>query len=646
MQGIAIDKAAQRFLFGEARHSRLSLRALLRELHAQFVKAATLAHKPELANALPLLRLLRQAQRADDEARQPPLPGGTMTFAEFCDKQPEDFYRADELRELYDEYLTEQRAASDGRPLERTFQRASLQTWDVSAALRAIEILTPHLALPPRREHAIDAWLAPPIAARLRALGIDSIGAVIDYINRHGYRWHSKIKGFGRKRAEAMVGWIRHDARRAGELTVVATRPRSQLTAADLLALRAGRGAIVPFEALVLPVNLDGFHGTNRERQRPCQLDISNDRDAIERWLHAGSENINTQRAYRREAERILQWCIYEKCKPLSSMSVDDCIEYREFLIALGDATSAWNWRVQRDDWIGAKSHPRSSPNWRPFEGRMSQRSIERSLVIVRSLFDWLIDAAYLAGNPWKSVKLQLSSHERFKHEPSSTRVRDLALAKDEWDYLLELAQRLQGSERQARAKVILRLAGQAGLRRDELANVSTGNLKPVTTENPHTGEKRKRYLLEIRGKGGVERQVPMALELDHCLREYLQLRGLSPLPEQCPPATPLVAALTTEQRADARLSAGRVYAIVKRLIQVGADDLEQQGRADQAEHMRSLARTHALRHTFGTVAAEKNSPAVVQAWMGHAEVSTTMGYFSPRQAVQFELLDQTFKAS
>jgi integrase len=159
-----------------------------------------------------------------------------------------------------------------------------------------------------------------------------------------------------------------------------------------------------------------------------------------------------------------------------------------------------------------------------------------------------------LAGNPWKSVKLQLSSHERFRHEPSSTRVRDLALAKDEWDCLLEFAQRLAGSERQARAKVIIRLAGQAGLRRDELANVSTGNLNPVMTQDPHTGERRKRYLLQIRGKGGVERRVPMTLELDRCLGEYLQLRGLSPLPAQCPPATPLVAALTTEQRTEARL--------------------------------------------------------------------------------------------
>lgn len=295
-------------------------------------------------------------------------------------------------------------------------------------------------------------------------------------------------------------------------------------------------------------------------------------------------------RAYQREAERGLQWCVYEKGKPLSSMTVEDCIEYREFLVSLADVTAPWHWQVQRSDWIGAKSHPRSSPNWRPFEGRMSQKSIERSLTIVRSMFEWLVSQAYLSGNPWRPVQLQLSSHERFKHTASSIAVRDLALAKEEWDGLLELASTLAGSERCARAKVVVRLAGQAGLRRDELAHVSTGSLKPLVTKDPNTGEERKRYLLEIRGKGGVERMIPMTVELDHCLRAYLQLRGLPSLPEHCPPATPLIAALTTEQRPDSRLSAGRIYAIVKRLIQVGAAELERQGRAEQAEHMRSLA--------------------------------------------------------
>ena len=46
-------------------------------------------------------------------------------------------------------------------------------------------------------------------------------------------------------------------------------------------------------------------------------------------WLQALS---NTQRAYRKAAERFLLWAITHKGKALSSMSNEDCIEYRDFL--------------------------------------------------------------------------------------------------------------------------------------------------------------------------------------------------------------------------------------------------------------------------------------------------------------------------
>lgn len=201
------------------------------------------------------------------------------------------------------------------------------------------------------------------------------------------------------------------------------------------------------------------------------------------------------------------------------------------------------------------------------------------------------------------------------------------------------MADRLPGVERSARAQVIVRLAGQAGLRRDELAHVSIANLKPVVMLEDRT----KRYLLTLRGKGGVDRVIPTTEALIDCLGGYLATRHLPVTPEECPPDTPLIAALTSERTADPRLSASRIYSIVKRLIQYGAESLQAEGRVDEARHMSALARAHTLRHTFGTIAAEKNLPAVVQSWMGHSDVKTTRGYFSPRQSVQFKLLDETF---
>jgi len=40
------------------------------------------------------------------------------------------------------------------------------------------------------------------------------------------------------------------------------------------------------------------------------------------------------------------------------------------------------------------------------------------------------------------------------------------------------------------------------------------------------------------------------------------------------------------------------------------------------------LLRFHDLRHTFGTIAAEKFALPTVQSWMGHADVQTTMNLY------------------
>ena len=76
----------------------------------------------------------------------------------------------------------------------------------------------------------------------------------------------------------------------------------------------------------MVPLPLSGIDGSNRERRRICQIDVATDRDAFLRWLHAVAVNDNTRRAYAREAERVLQWCLDREGKPLSSMTVDDAM--------------------------------------------------------------------------------------------------------------------------------------------------------------------------------------------------------------------------------------------------------------------------------------------------------------------------------
>lgn len=82
-------------------------------------------------------------------------------------------------------------------------------------------------------------------------------------------------------------------------------------------------------------------------------------------WLQSLS---NTQRAYRKEVERFLLWAIVHKGKPLSSMTNEDCTEYRDFLAD----------PQPRSRWCGERGRERWSLLWRPFEGPLSSSAQRR----------------------------------------------------------------------------------------------------------------------------------------------------------------------------------------------------------------------------------------------------------------------------
>ena len=56
--------------------------------------------------------------------------------------------------------------------------------------------------------------------------------------------------------------------------------------------------------------------------------------------------------------------------------------------------------------WVARSGNnaPRFSPEWRPFVGPLSGRSVDYAIVVVSSLFDWLVRAQYLKVNPFHAL--------------------------------------------------------------------------------------------------------------------------------------------------------------------------------------------------------------------------------------------------
>jgi hypothetical protein len=73
----------------------------------------------------------------------------------------------------------------------------------------------------------------------------------------------------------------------------------------------------------------------------------------------------------------------------------------------------------------GGRRFARAHPDGRPFPGPLSPASQRQAVVILNTLFSWLVNAGYLAGNP-----LSLSRQRTRKAKPRITRY----LEEDLWN--------------------------------------------------------------------------------------------------------------------------------------------------------------------------------------------------------------------
>lgn len=78
----------------------------------------------------------------------------------------------------------------------------------VGERVRALNYLETVLSVIPSAADRLESWFARPTAKCLRNRGIVTLADLVQFINAHGYRWHARITGFGRQRAEQVLAWL------------------------------------------------------------------------------------------------------------------------------------------------------------------------------------------------------------------------------------------------------------------------------------------------------------------------------------------------------------------------------------------------------------------------------------------------------
>jgi len=486
------------------------------------------------------------------------------------------------------------------------------------------------LATDPVPGDLVSAWFDGAVADRLILADIPTIGELMDRIRRKGYRWWMTVPKLGEKGAARVVQWLRGYELALGSLPEHGLSPLRSLSVPVRLGQRPPQTAIVPIEVFAVPENVDGTSGSNRWPGRP-RIEAENDLQAIHAWLATKSGNRNTQRAYRKEAERMLLWAIIERGKALSDFSVDDCTGYRDWLSMLGRSSlDQWAFNIPPTDWIAPRNTPRFSADWRPFDGALSASSVKHAITILGSLFEWLVRVQYCAFNPWDAVGKTLVVQQEAPDNIELTRVFSVA----QWRFLMDHLHGMVQTDHTGRLRFALPFAHATGLRLSELVDAKTGRLYTM----PLRDGMGVRWMLKVLGKGGKWRAVPVPDRIITLLREFLARRGLDADPPANPPDTALIPRVGSNEA----ISPSGLYKAIRGLFQEAAHALHASGKAHDARAF-ERASVHWLRHSCGSHLGSSGVPVnLIQKLLGHASVATTSIYTeSDEERLWLEVADR-----
>lgn len=447
----------------------------------------------------------------------------------------------------------------------------------------------------------VGRWLSPRIANALLRERIHTLADLTVRVPRRR-QWWVVVPGLGPTAAAQVEQFFKSHP----DLT---ERARALIAQTDTNETK-------PWEQFVVPTDLDGSTGRFRAPKDTCALEANDDYTAIHAWISL-QESSATQRAYRKEAERLLLWAILDRGKPLSSLTTEDAIDYRNFLRKPTPATR----------WIG-KPRPRAAPDWKPFQGPLSPKSLGYALSVIGAMYRWLIEQRYVLVNPFAGVKVK-GAKSRDSFDASR------GFNEHDWSLVRSVATNIEwtggwSKEAAARLNFILDFWHATGLRPQEFADARLGQIH----RDDHGDD-----WLKVLGKGNKVGKIALPLAATSAVDRYLRSRKLAVTRTRWDPKTPLIPNLTEDE---SRITRTRIWALMKRFFNFAAIELEDASPATAAKLRR--ATPHWLRHTHATHALSRGVELTsVRDNLRHASVATTSAYLHSDDVKRAQQLRKAF---
>lgn len=381
----------------------------------------------------------------------------------------------------------------------------------------------------------------------------------------------------------------------------------------------------------ILPLfdSIDHLH-KNAEHVILPSTHVQSDFNHVLDFLKSYNGSLGTFNSYRREAERLLQWCWLIKHMTLTELKRDDIEHFVRFCQSppLG--------------WIALKKVPRfietegiraPNPMWRPFvvtvsksarkrgdttslsQFSLSQGAVQEIFAILSTLFNFLIADEYLVSNP---VALIRQKSKFVRKRQLNSPIRRLSLI--QWQAVLDAAEALalEHPEKHERTRFMLSMLYGMYLRISELAATD----RWIPTMNDFAKDSHGHWWFTTVGKGNKERQIAVSEAMLASLVRWRTHLGLTALPA---PAdnSPLIPKI----RGSGPMSD---TAPIRRLVQLCFDraalHLRNHHQADEADGL-DAATVHWLRHTGISEDVKTRPREHVRDDAGHSSSATTDRY-------------------
>ena len=630
VEGLDLDKSWDRYLATEGnRTDQRVVRSTIAWIRGEFAAAAKRENRPGTAR-LVLLNLGGPPQNS---------PALAPASAPAAQKRPtleafiqaigmENFSEAEQIERYVEEFGIA--AEEDPRQRSKLQRRARL----IKRQLLALDWLEQSVSQLPAAGDGVEAWFAHSLAALLKKAGLNTLFLLAERINGVGVRWWTIVPGIGELKGDRIVEWMRLHAQSTrlpiGEHALIR---RSEADPEQLARVVKPTTDLVPLEKFRVPAELDGSQGEFRAHR--SMLSARNDYEAVMAWLATKHEQPNTQRAYRREAERLLLWAVLERRKAMSSLTTEDATAYMAFL------------KDPPARWCAPRHLQRWSPLWRPIEGPLKAGARQQAQRILNGLFNFLMKQTYMIGNPFAGVT------------PPKVPVRPLGsgrtLTRDQWAVLeaVTAADESPLGRRRARA---LHWLYATGLRTAELCAAKCGDLEAVDYIDDAGGQ-HVGWILNVIGKGTKHRGVVVPSSLVDEFQRHLTEHGkgavtaegnktlaiLVDLDKDIAQTDPNQAVPEQDQakHQDEGLSGwtpSGLYKAMKRVMQSAAATLD----GPNAERLMA-ASTHWLRHSHASHGLNSGAVSMMVARqnMGHASLNTLSEYLTTERDVAIREIEK-----